>query len=218
VKLKAGYDPCVGLNIARLKTVGALTPLLLAASALASSLPYPATIQQDSTAELNALQNDWADNLVSARQDAGPRDAWRNARGHSWGPRGHRRDPGTSQSDSSAEPSTTSNAGTGDNTGLPSLSAGGPSDFQPPAWLSNYVNPPGGGWENSWENLWGGVGGVGGGPDAQLENHDQNAFRGFHTMLKDAPATFDPPDTVPEPADIVFLVSGLFAAALFYRR
>jgi hypothetical protein len=207
----------VGSNITRLKIAGALMPLLLAPNALASSLPYSATIQQDSTAELNALQNDWADNLVSARQDAGPREAWRNARGHRWNPRGRRPDPGTSQSDSSAESSTASNAGTGDDTGLPSLPAGGPSDFQPPAWLSNYVNPPGGAWENLWGGV-GGVGGAGGGQDAQLENHDQNAFKGFHTMLKDSPATFDPPGPVPEPADIVFLVSGLFAAALFYRR
>jgi hypothetical protein len=211
VKLKAGYDPCVGSKITRLKTVSAVTPLLLAASALASSLPYSAMAQKDPTAELSALQDKWADHLASARQDAGPREAWRNDREHSWNPKAgdHRRYLGTSQTASSTGSSTTSsNAGAGDNTGLSSPWTGHALGFQPPSGLSNYVSQQGG----AWENLWGRR------PDDRLEDRSLHNFEGFHTMRKDPPASFDPPDPVPEPAYAGLLVAGLFAAGLFFYR
>ena len=170
-------------------------------------MPYAAPAQEDSTAEPSALHNEWADHLASARQDAVPRAAWRNDKGHIWNSKGDglRRGLGTSQIDSS----TASSPATSDNTDLSSLQTGRALDFHPPSSPSNYGSQRGGAWENSW----------GGWPDAQMEDHTTNTFRGFHTMRKDAPASFDPPAPTPEPAYAVFLPAGFFGAArFFYRR
>ena len=210
VKLKAGYDPCVGSKITRLKTViRALTPLLLAASALASSLPYSATVEKDPTAELSALQDKWADHLALARQDTGSREARRNDREHSWNPKAgsHGRYLGTPETASSTGSSTTSNAASGDNSGLSSPWTGHALDFQSPSGLSNYVSRPGGAWENL-GGRW---------PDDRLEDRNLHNFEGFHTM-RDPPVSFDPPDAVPEPAYTGFLLAGFFVAALFFYR
>jgi hypothetical protein len=211
VKLKAAYYTYVGPNIACLKTVGALTPLLLAVGALASSLPYSDTAQTGPAADLSALQNEWADHLASTPQDADLHEAWRNAKEHiSKAKTGdHRPDRGTSPTASSTDASTTSNAVTGD---VSILWTGRGLDFQQPSSLSNYASPRG----DTWENLGGSW------PDGQKENQNLNVFRGFHTMLRDTPTSFDPlepgPAPTPEPVYTVFLLAGPFAAALFFAR
>jgi hypothetical protein len=112
--------------------------LLLAASALASSLPYSATVQKDPTAELSALQDKWADRLASARHDAGSREARRNDREHNWSPKAGSRGRylGTPETGSSTDSFTTSSVGTVDNTGLSSSWTGDALGFQPPSGLS----------------------------------------------------------------------------------
>lgn len=213
VKLKAAYDPYVGSNITCLKTAGALTPLVLAVSALASSLPYSDTAQKAPTAELSTLQDEWADRLASARQDVDWREAWRNERERIWSPKagGHRVYRGALPTASSADSATPPNTEAGDNSDLSSLWTGRALDFQPPSRLSHYASQG-----ETWENLWGGW------PDDQREDQNLNAFRGFHTMLQDAHASFDPleptPAPAPEPAYTVFLLSAAFAAALFSGR
>ena len=195
---------------------GVAAPLLLAANCLAASVPYSEAVQKNPTAELTALQNEWAEHISEARQNAGYHGA-PPSREHLWNPEAgsHGRFSGPPAAASTTDSSTVSNAGSTENAGstndndLSSLWTRRGFDFEALAWLSNDVSQRGGAWENPWA----------GWPESELEDHHNlNAFRGLQTMLQDAPATFDPPTLAPEPRSAVFLLAGFFVAAVFARR
>lgn len=200
-------------------------------SSFASSLPYSETVQKNPTAELTAMQSEWADHIAAARQQGASHAAPPSLQ-HNWDVKagGHGRFFDHSGSEAAGGSSTTANgsstaASKGDAEGEEGSSSGtgkgfnfdGPSYQWPSSspWAGTHATDFGQGWNRLWSDASPGQQS----PGISQGQDTAGSLRPLQTMLQTSPAlTFDPVTPTPEPSSVLYLLAALLAIAFCARR